>query len=146
MRAAIDPCAWPLHAPTCRSALPEETCRSVPRGAPLCVPHQGLSAHHLCGTLPDAHACVRPSNTATSRGPHGDRLRIRRQSGGAVGEAPGDTYQSRYPAAAHPQLRDPKHKTPRVLGLDDFAWKKGNRYGTLLVDLQARCPVEVLPD
>src|SRR5207247_9165376 len=37
----------------------------------------------------------------------------------------------------------PQHKTPQVLGLDDFAWKKGDRYGTLLVDLQAHCPVEV---
>jgi len=39
----------------------------------------------------------------------------------------------------------PKHKTPRVLGLDDFAWKKGDRYGTLLVDLEARIPVDLLP-
>jgi len=40
----------------------------------------------------------------------------------------------------------PKRKAPRVLGLDDFAWKKGDRYGTLLVDLEARCPVDLLPD
>jgi transposase len=40
----------------------------------------------------------------------------------------------------------PRHETPRVLSLDAFAWKKGERYGTLLVDLQARCPVDRLPD
>jgi transposase len=40
----------------------------------------------------------------------------------------------------------PTRKTPRVLGLDDFAWKKGDRYGTLLVDLEAHSPVDMLPD
>ena len=28
----------------------------------------------------------------------------------------------------------PQRETPQVLGLDDFAWKKGDRYGTLLVE------------
>ncbi|MFJ6141951.1 ISL3 family transposase, partial [Kitasatospora sp. NPDC092286] len=33
----------------------------------------------------------------------------------------------------------------RVLGVDDFALKKGDSYSTILVDLERRCPVDVLP-
>jgi transposase len=33
-----------------------------------------------------------------------------------------------------------------VLGIDDGAFKKGHTYGTILVDLEARCPVDLLPD
>ena len=34
----------------------------------------------------------------------------------------------------------------RILGIDDWAWKKGQSYGTLLVDLERRRPIEILPD
>jgi len=34
----------------------------------------------------------------------------------------------------------------RVLGIDDWAWKKGQTYGTILVDLERRRTIDLLPD
>jgi hypothetical protein len=40
----------------------------------------------------------------------------------------------------------PRRAAPRVLGVDDWAWRKGRSYGTILVDLERRQVVDLLPD
>jgi transposase len=40
----------------------------------------------------------------------------------------------------------PAASSPRVVGLDDWSWKRRLRYGTLICDLESRTPLDVLPD
>jgi len=42
--------------------------------------------------------------------------------------------------------QDRQIPTPRVLGVDDFSFCKRRTYGTILVDLERRVPIELLPD
>ncbi|GAC1527806.1 MAG: hypothetical protein NVS2B16_35710 [Chloroflexota bacterium] len=40
----------------------------------------------------------------------------------------------------------PGAPAPRVVGLDDWAWKKGRTYGSICVDLERHQPIALLPD
>jgi transposase len=34
----------------------------------------------------------------------------------------------------------------RIIGIDDWAWRRGQRYGTIIVDLERNRPIDLLPD
>jgi transposase len=36
--------------------------------------------------------------------------------------------------------------SPKKVGIDDWAWKRGHRYGTLVCDLERGIPIDLLPD
>jgi transposase len=44
------------------------------------------------------------------------------------------------------QLSLPTPPPPRIIGIDEFAFRRGQTYGTLVVDLERREPIAVLPD
>jgi transposase len=75
-------------------------------------------------------------------------------TGLALGGAAGARHLARhgFPGSRNTLLRRvrsmslPEGPAPEVIGLDDWAWRKGHRYGTIIVDLEQGCPIDVLED
>jgi transposase len=72
----------------------------------------------------------------------------------ALGGRPGQSFARRLllPVSNDTLLRVvrrhtvPPTEAPSVVGIDDWAWKRGHRYGTIICDLERRRIIDILPD
>ena len=58
----------------------------------------------------------------------------------------GDTLLRLIRRSARKQSLSPAGNKPKVIGVDDWAWRKGCTYGTIIVDLERRKVIDLLPD
>jgi len=80
--------------------------------------------------------------------------RIVHHLGLALGGRPAASFARRLvvPASRDTLLRavrrrgDPRFVPPAVVGIDDWAWRRNRRYGTLICDLERRRTIALLPD
>jgi len=72
----------------------------------------------------------------------------------ALGGRPGQSFARRLllPVSKDTLLRVVRRHAaqpssePRVVGIDDWTWKRGHRYGTIICDLERRRIIDILPD
>jgi len=58
----------------------------------------------------------------------------------------GDTLLRMIRRSARKKSLSPAGNEPKVIGVDDWAWRKGCTYGTIIVDLERRKAIDLLPD
>ncbi len=158
----VVPRLGPTCCPTCRSSAGRKHGHCV--RTPADLPWQGRSVHlrlrlrrFRCANL----ACPRRTfsesvdDVAVARSRRSERLRVlERHLGFTLGGAPAARMAHRLamPVSGDTLVRLvraaplPTQPEPRIVGIDEWAWRRGRSYGTMLVDLERHTVLDLLSD
>lgn len=148
LRHGFTPCSQQIPPSACRSTCGWPEGGTGPAGSPLSLPCSTLPSQDICGAVstgrdPAACAAYLPSARTGSgtSAQHSASVRLRRSPHGSC-------CQSAM-MLSFDSMRDTAEASSsdlRVIGIDDWAWRKGQRYGTLFCDLERRRVIDLLPD
>ena len=96
--------------------------------------------------LPGFAAPYARTTYAPSDDPRGDWLCPRRRARLSAHHPLGHRNQPGHAASTRQATRIESKPPPRFVGIDDWAWRKGRRYGTIIVDLERGDVIDLLPD
>jgi hypothetical protein len=130
-----------------RSALGRARCSNQDEGAPIPLWQNQLITARVCGA-------PRSSGHHRFRKTDGTAGADRASSRSGFGWAPGTELRTAacHPGQQRPLLRVVRRRSaaptgePKVVGIDNWAWKRGHRYGTIICDLEQRRIIDILPD
>lgn len=138
-------CPQPLRAALSRSALAGSGCRNQASRATVWMRESAMPASDIHRAATGNGAAESKTHNPPRREPTGDRLCSRRRARLAPGAqtmpVSGDTLLRVIHSAPLPDF-----VAPTVVGIDDWAWRRGQRYGTIICDLERNCVLELLPD
>ncbi|MFD7533549.1 ISL3 family transposase [Streptomyces sp. NPDC059849] len=114
---------------------------AVSAGPPVHLRERVVRTADVCRAGGRADAAVRPVDRAAAVG-----LALAGRAGARMAGVFGVAVSRSTVLRRVEALPDPEPPVPRVVGVDEHATRKGRFYGTVLVDVETRRPVDLLPD